>query len=251
MINYFSDRELERYSRHILLPEVGALGQSNLKNASVLVVGMGGLGAPLVQQLASSGVGHLGLVDHDRIELSNLQRQILYQEADIGRYKAEVAAEKAELLNPFITATPMVIKADQNNLDQIIPTYDIVCDGSDNFTTRLTVSDACVKHGKTLVSGAVQGFSGQIGVFRPHKGGPCYRCLFPEANETDALTCGQSGVLGPAAGVMGSLMAVETTIEIMQLRDTAETFFTVWDALTSTFRTLKVSRDPACPMHVE
>ncbi|MBS1043947.1 HesA/MoeB/ThiF family protein [Gluconobacter cerinus] len=247
----FSDAELERYSRHILLPQVGATGQARVRQASVLIVGAGGLGAPLAQQLAASGVGHIGLMDHDHLELSNLQRQVLYTTQDIGRPKAEVAAERLAALNPMSRVTAYCTRATAETLDELVPHYDLICDGTDNFETRLAVSDACVKYGRTLVSGAVQGFSGQLAVFRPQTGGPCYRCLFPEAAQTEAPTCGQSGVLGAATGVMGSLMAVEVMRELMQLEGRNETRLMIWDALGATMRSFALARDPFCPVHTD
>ena len=249
MIIDFSDAELERYSRHILLPQVGATGQARLKNASVLVVGAGGLGAPLSQQLAASGIGRIGLMDHDVLELSNLQRQVLYRTSDIGCLKAEVAAEHLRAINPLVSVMAYTERASMETLDILLPQYDLVCDGTDNFETRLTISDASVRHGKTLISGAVQGFAGQLAVFRPQSGGPCYRCLFPDAAETEAPTCGQSGVLGAATGVIGSLMAVEVMREVMELEGRDKTHFMMWDALSNTFRSFPLSRDPACPVH--
>lgn len=247
----FSDRELERYSRHILLPQVGATGQARLREAAVLVIGAGGLGAPLLQQLAASGVGHIGLVDHDRVDLSNLQRQVLYGMDDIGCLKVEAAATRLRAVNPLVDIRPYALRATDMTLDEIVPQYDLVCDGTDNFATRLAVSDACVRHGRSLVSGAVQGFSGQLAVFRPQNGGPCYRCLFPEAARTAAPNCGDAGVLGAATGVMGSLMAVEVMREIIGLEGRDETRVSMWDALAGTLQSFVLHRDPACTIHHE
>ncbi|WP_408873392.1 HesA/MoeB/ThiF family protein [Gluconobacter roseus] len=247
----FSDQELERYSRHILLPQVGATGQARLRKAAVLVVGAGGLGVPLLQQLAASGVGHIGIIDHDRVDLSNLQRQILYGTDDIGRPKVEAAAARLAALNPLVELRPYPMQATETTLDELVPHYDLICDGTDNFDTRLAVSDACVRHGRTLVSGAVQGFSGQLAVFRPQKGGPCYRCLFPDAARTSAPNCGEAGVLGAATGVMGSLMAVEVVREIIGLEGRDETRVSMWDALSGTLQSFVLHRDPSCPAHHE
>lgn len=245
----FSDHELERYSRHILLPQVGATGQARLRTASVLVIGAGGLGAPLLQQLAASGIGHIGIMDHDRVDLSNLQRQVLYGTDDIGQFKAEAAAMRLRSLNPLVNVSPYAVHASAETLDTFVPRYDLVCDGTDNPATRLAVSDACVRHGRSLVSGAVQGFSGQLAVFRPQIGGPCYRCLFPEAAETEAPNCGMSGVLGAATGVMGSLMAVEVMREVIGLEGTDQTRVSLWDALSGRMDSFVLKRDPNCPMH--
>lgn len=245
----FSDQELERYSRHILLPQVGATGQARLREASVLVIGAGGLGAPLLQQLAASGVGHIGVMDHDRLDLSNLQRQVLYDTKDIGQFKVEAAARHLKALNPLVKLSSYPVRASETTLDDLVPHYDLVCDGTDNFATRLAVSDACVRHGRSLVSGAVQGFSGQLAVFRPQKGGACYRCLFPEAARTAAPDCGMSGVLGAATGVMGCLMAVEVMREIIGLEGGDQTRVKLWDALSGTMESFVLKRDPACQMH--
>ncbi|WP_172493515.1 HesA/MoeB/ThiF family protein [Gluconobacter oxydans] len=245
----FSDHELERYSRHILLPQVGAIGQARLRGASVLVVGAGGLGAPLLQQLAASGIGRIGIMDDDRVDLSNLQRQVLYGTDDIGEFKVKAAAKRLKALNPLVTASPHPVRATGATLDALVPQYDLVCDGTDNVATRLAVSDACVRHGRSLVSGAVQGFSGQLAVFRPQKGGPCYRCLFPEAAQTEAPNCGMSGVLGAATGVMGSLMAVEVMREVIGLEGTDQTRVRLWDALSGTMESFVLKRDPACQIH--
>ncbi|MBS1075105.1 HesA/MoeB/ThiF family protein [Gluconobacter sp. Dm-73] len=247
----FSDQELERYSRHILLPQVGATGQAQLRQASVLVVGAGGLGAPLLQQLAASGIGHIGIMDHDHLELSNLQRQVLYGTDDLGLLKVEAAARRLKALNPLVKISPYAVRATETTLDDLVPQYDLVCDGTDNFPTRLAVSDACVRYGRSLVSGAVQGFSGQLAVFRSQKGGPCYRCMFPEAEQTAAPDCGMSGVLGAATGVMGSLMAVEVMREIIGLEGRDETRVSMWDALSGTMTGFTLRRDPRCPAHHE
>ncbi|MDE7540152.1 HesA/MoeB/ThiF family protein [Gluconobacter sphaericus] len=245
----FSDNELERYSRHILLPQVGAIGQTRLCEASVLVVGAGGLGAPLLQQLAASGIGRIGIMDDDRVDLSNLQRQVLYDTDDIGEFKVKAAAKRLKALNALVRVSPHQVRATTTTLDALVPQYDLVCDGTDNIVTRLAVSDACVRHGRSLVSGAVQGFSGQMAVFRPQKGGPCYRCLFPEAAKTEAPNCGMSGVLGAAAGVMGSLMAVEVMREVIGLEGTDQTRVRLWDALSGTMESFMLKRDTTCQIH--
>lgn len=247
----FTDNELERYARHILVPEIGATGQARCREASVLIVGLGGLGSGLAPSLAASGLGRLGLMDDDHVDLSNLQRQVLYDTGMIGEAKATAAARRLSALNPLVTIEQHHRRADAETLAALVPHYDVICDGSDNFATRLAISDACVKHGKTLVTGAVQGFSGQLATFRPQSGGPCYRCLFPQAVDSVALTCAEAGVLGPAAGVMGSLMAVDVLREIMAFGNDKpdQTRVTCWDALSGTFRTFTLVRDPACPAH--
>ncbi|GBR52630.1 molybdopterin biosynthesis protein MoeB [Neokomagataea thailandica NBRC 106555] len=251
MLN-FTDAELERYSRHILVPEIGAKGQALCRDAAVLIIGAGGLGAPLAQQLAASGIGKIGVVDNDRIELSNLQRQTLYDTASIGLPKVEVTQKKLSALNPHVAVEVYEQRADKELLDNLLPKYDLVCDGTDNFTTRFVVSDACVNHSKTLVAGAVQKLGGQLATFRPQKGGPCYRCLFPDADVNEAMNCSQAGVLGPATSVIASLMAVEVLREIMLLNPArpSVSVVTSWEALTNKFRQFQLTRDPACTCHI-
>ncbi|MXV43547.1 molybdopterin biosynthesis protein MoeB [Saccharibacter sp. 17.LH.SD] len=247
---HFSDEELERYSRHILLPQIGALGQDQLRQARILVIGAGGLGTSLLQQLACSGIGHIGLIDPDRVSLSNLQRQVLYHTDDVGRLKVDVARERLQQLNSHCEVLIWPVPVHETLLGDILPHYDIVCDGTDNAATRMCVSDSCVALKKTLISGSVQGVSGQLAVFRPHHGGPCYRCLFPEALETPSLGCAQAGVLGPAVSVMAGFMAIKVVKECLHLvDDLSETRLMLWDALTMGQRFYPVARDAACPMH--
>lgn len=250
MLN-FTDPELERYARHILVPEIGAIGQARCRDASVLIIGLGGLGAPLAQQLAASGIGRIGLMDDDYVDLSNLQRQILYDTNSIGTLKTHAARQKLEALNPHVRIETYTERATASTLDQLLPHYDLICDGTDNFRTRFAVSDACVRHGKTLVSGAVQGFSGQLATFRPQHHGPCYRCLFPDVDENETLNCARAGVLGPATSVIGSLMAVETLREIMRinLKNQEKTQVTLWDSLSSSFKLLTLIKDKKCKIH--
>ena len=177
----FTDDELERYSRHILLAEVGGIGQAKLKAARVLVIGAGGLGSPLLLYLAAAGVGTIGIVDDDTVDLSNLQRQIAHTTTRVGVAKALSAADAAFAINPGVTLEPHKLRLTADNAIDIIKRYDIVCDGTDNFATRFMVSDACVLAKRTLVSAAVLRFEGQLSVFKPHEGGPCYRCLYHEA----------------------------------------------------------------------
>lgn len=205
----FSIPQLERYSRQIVLPEVGAAGQARLATASVLVVGAGGLGSPALLYLAAAGVGRLGVIDHDAVELSNLHRQVLHTTADVGRAKVESAVERLGALNPGVTIDPLALRLEARNAREVMAGYDVVLDGSDTFRTRYLVSDACVLLGKPLVYGALSRFAGQVSVLA---GGtaPCYRCVFPEPPPQGAVpSCAESGVIGPLAGVIGSLMATE------------------------------------------
>ncbi len=243
----FTEAEIHRYSRHILLGEVGGTGQARLRAASVLVIGAGGLGSPLALYLAAAGVGRIGIVDDDVVELSNLQRQIAHGMADLGRAKAESAAAAMARINPEVTVEPHRTRLTPANALALIARYDIVCDGTDNFATRFLVADACVLARRTLVSAAVLRFEGQLSVFRPHVGGPCYRCLYPEAPPAGLVpSCGEAGVLGAVTGVMGTLQATEVLKEILGIGETLAGRLLIWDALATRFRTIRLPADPAC-----
>ena len=243
----FTDDELTRYSRHILLGEVGGIGQAKLKAARVLVLGAGGLGSPLLLYLAAAGVGTIGIVDDDTVDLSNLQRQIAHTTARIGVAKADSAAQSARDINPGVTIEAHRIRLSADNALDLIPRYDIVCDGTDNFGTRFMVSDACVLAKRTLVSAAVLRFEGQLSVFKPHEGGPCYRCLYHAAPPPGVVpSCSEAGVLGAVTGVMGTLQATETLKEIIGIGDSLSGRLLVWDALATRFRTVKLKPDPNC-----
>jgi adenylyltransferase/sulfurtransferase len=247
----FTENELSRYSRHILLAEVGAVGQAKLREARVLIVGAGGLGSPLALYLAAAGVGTLGLVDHDTLELSNLQRQVAHVTARIGRNKAESAAETLAALNPDVRVEIHARRMDVATALEIIPRYDIVCDGTDNFGTRFLLGDACHLLGKPLVSAAVLRFEGQLSVFQGHRGAPhpCHRCLHPEPPPEGLVpTCSEAGVLGAVTGVMGTLQATEVLKLILGIGETLTGRLLLWDALDARFRTVKLSRDPACAL---
>ncbi len=224
----FTEDEISRYSRHILLREVGGTGQARLKAARVLIVGAGGLGSPLALYLAAAGVGTIGIVDDDRVELSNLQRQIAHNSASVGAYKASSAAQAATSINPGVRATAHTARLRADNALALIGKYDIVCDGTDNFASRFLVADACVLARRTLVSAAVLRFDGQLSVFKPHAhpGGPCYRCLYPEPPPAGLVpSCSEAGVLGAVTGVMGTLQATETLKEILGIGESS-----VWAA---------------------
>lgn len=245
----FSEAEIQRYSRHILLREVGGTGQAKLKAAKILIVGAGGLGSPLALYLAAAGVGCIGLVDADTVELSNLQRQIAHGVADIGRAKVTSAAESVARINPLTTVRPHTERLDLTNAARLIADYDLICDGTDNFTTRFLVADTCVAAKKTLVSAAVLRFEGQISTFKPHIGGPCYRCLYP-APPPEGLVppCSEAGVLGAVTGVMGTLQATEAIKEITGIGTSLSGFLLVWDALAAEFRKIRLRKDPECPV---
>ena len=244
----FSEAEIQRYSRHILLREVGGTGQAKLKAARVLVVGAGGLGSPLMLYLAAAGVGTIGIVDDDRVELSNLQRQVAHTTDRIGMAKAASAARAATASIPRCASRRTQTRLTAANALDLIGRYDIVCDGTDNFATRFLVSDACVLAKRTLVSAAVLRFEGQLSVFKPHAGGPCYRCLYPEPPPEGLVpACSEAGVLGAVTGVMGTLQATEVLKEILGIGETLSGRLLVWDALDTRFRTIRLKPDPACP----
>ncbi len=247
----FTDAELRRYSRHILLGEVGAVGQARLRSARVLVVGAGGLGSPLALYLAAAGIGTLGLIDHDRLELSNLQRQVAHATDRIGRNKAESAAETLGALNPEVKVEVHAERLDADWAWRNIGRYNLVCDGTDNFATRFLLGDACHLLGRPLVSAAVLRFEGQLSVFRSHEGAPhpCHRCLHPEPPPEGLVpTCSEAGVLGAVTGVMGTLQATEALKHILGIGEGLSGRLLLWDALDMRFRTVRLRRDPACAL---
>ena len=246
------DEELERYARHLVLRQVGGPGQARIRSGRVLVIGAGGLGSPLALYLAAAGVGTIGLVDDDAVSLSNLQRQILFSTADIGRAKVEAGAAALNALNPGVRIETHALRLTQDNAAALFAGYDIIADGSDNFETRFLVNDTAFAAKKTLVSAAVTEFEGQLATFKAHDGvSPCYRCLFRDPPPPGTVpSCSEAGVLGAAAGVMGSLQALEVLKEIAGFGVGLAGRLLVYDALTARFRTIALPRDPACPLHV-
>ena len=243
----FSEDEIQRYARHILLRELGGTGQARLKAAKVLVVGAGGLGSPLALYLAAAGIGAIGLVDADVVELSNLQRQIAHGTSDIGRPKVESAAESLRRINPLVEVIEHRERLEAANVAGLIAGYDIICDGTDNFETRFLLADACVAAQKTLVTAAVLRFEGQLSTFKPHEGGPCYRCLYPEPPPEGLVpSCSEAGVLGAVTGVMGTLQATEVLKEITGIGQSLAGYLLVWNALDAEFRKIRLKKDPAC-----
>jgi adenylyltransferase/sulfurtransferase len=215
----------------------------------VLVIGAGGLGSPLALYLAAAGVGTIGLVDDDHVEISNLQRQIAHTTARIGVSKAASAAEAALAINPNVVIEPHAFRLYPDNAIDLIGRYDLVCDGTDNFGTRFLLADACALAKRTLVSAAVLRFDGQLSVFKPHEGGPCYRCLYHEAPPDGLVpTCSEAGVLGAVTGVMGTLQATEVLKEILGIGESLSGRLLVWDALATRFRTIKLRPDPKCAL---
>jgi molybdopterin-synthase adenylyltransferase len=240
------DQQLLRYSRHILLPQVDALGQQRLLDSTALIIGLGGLGSPLAMYLASSGVGHLMLADGDAVELSNLQRQILHTTADIGRPKVASARDNLLKLNPQIRITSLPQRLDETNLLEYIAQADVVIDGSDNFATRFAINRACVKARKPLVSGAAIRFEGQVSVFDSRRDdSPCYHCLYKEVDEEE-LRCAENGILAPVVGMIGTIQAIEALKLLLNIGETLAGRLVIVDALTMEIRTLSLRKDPHC-----
>ena len=246
----FSDKQLERYARHIILPELGGKGQEKLLKSSVLVVGAGGLGSPLLLYLAAAGVGRIGIVDDDAVDLSNLQRQVIHATDRIGDPKVESARGVLAGINPDVIVETHGVRLDAGNVMELIGAHDIVADGSDNFATRFLLNDACYLRGVPLVSAALLRFEGQIATFKAHAGDyPCYRCIFPEPPPEGLIpTCAEGGVLGAVAGVVGCLQATEVIKELAGIGDSLAGHLVIMDALNATFRKINVRADPACPL---
>ncbi|MSP66913.1 MAG: molybdopterin-synthase adenylyltransferase MoeB [Alphaproteobacteria bacterium] len=242
---------MRRYARHIILHEVGGVGQAKLLHSRVLVVGAGGLGSPLVLYLAAAGVGTIGIVDDDRVELSNLQRQIAHATARIGALKVESARAAALAINPEVAIETHRVRLGPDNVAALIAGYDLITDGSDNFATRFLLNDACYLGGKPLVSGAVLRFDGQLSTYKAHLGPPhpCYRCVFREAPPPGLVpSCAEGGVLGAVVGAIGSLQASEIIKELLGIGDSLSGWLLVVDALSTEFRKVRVRRDPECPL---
>lgn len=246
-VERLNDAERQRYARHLVMPEVGADGQRRLKSARVLIVGAGGLGSPAALYLAAAGVGTIGLVDFDRVEESNLQRQVLYSESDVGRSKLEAAAERLRAANSHVTIVTHEARLSATNAGALLREYDTVIDGTDNFATRYLVNDACVLLRKPNVYGSIFRFEGQMAVFAA-PGGPCYRCLHPEPPPPGLVpNCAEGGVLGVLPGVVGTIQATEALKLILGKGETLVGRFLIFDALRMRFRELRLPRDPECP----
>ena len=248
--------ELERYARHIVLRDVGGPGQAALKEASVLVIGAGGLGAPALMYLAAAGVGRLGVVDDDVVSLSNLQRQIIHTTPDVGRRKVDSAAEVIYALNPHVHFEAHAVRLDARNAMSLIGGYDLVLDGSDNFETRYLVSDACFLAARPLITAALGTFDGSLTTIRAHETNetgefnPTYRCLFPEPPPPGTVpACAEAGVMGALAGVLGSMMALEAIREIVGFGEGLVGRLLMMDTRTMRFETLRYARDPANPLN--
>ncbi|MFQ5737203.1 MAG: molybdopterin-synthase adenylyltransferase MoeB [Thermodesulfobacteriota bacterium] len=245
----FTEEQIERYSRHIILPEVGGMGQAKLLKSRVFVLGAGGLGSPSLLYLAAAGVGTIGIADGDCVDLSNLQRQIIHSTETVGKHKVDSAKEQINRLNPDVDVVAHRGRLTVENIREIIRDYDVLLDGSDNFPTRFLMNDAAFFEGKPLVSGSMFRFDGQVSVFKPGQGFPCYRCLYPEPPPKGLVpSCQEAGVLGALAGVIGVLQAVETIKEILGIGDVLAGQLLIFDALKMTFRKVRVRKDPQCAL---
>jgi adenylyltransferase/sulfurtransferase len=247
----FTDEQIERYARHIVLKEVGGVGQQRLLRAKVLVIGAGGLGCPIALYLAAAGVGTIGIVDDDVVSLSNLQRQIAHATARIGTSKTESAAATLTAINPDVCVVEHRTRINAENAAKLIAAYDLVADGSDNFATRFLVNDSCYFARKPLVTAAIAQFDGQLATFKAYQEGdhPCYRCVFRDAPQGDFdQGCARDGVLGALAGVMGSLQAVEVLKELLGIGESLSGSLTIYDGLGGRFHRMAVRRDPECPL---
>ena len=251
----FTEDQIERYARHIILKDVGGHGQAKLLGARVLVVGAGGLGSPVIMYLAAAGVGKIGVIDDDEVSLSNLQRQILHTTDRVGMAKTESAAKVTAALNPDVNLVTHNFRLDVTNIMDVLDGYDIVADGSDNFSTRFLINDACFFARRPLVSAAILRFDGQVYTFKPHQKDadghalPCYRCLFPEAPPPGQIpSCAEAGVLGALCGTIGSLQATEIIKELLGIGDSLAGSLMIYEGLSSEFRKIRVKADPGCPL---
>ncbi|GGH77124.1 molybdopterin/thiamine biosynthesis adenylyltransferase [Filimonas zeae] len=239
--------ELQRYLRQIMLPEIGITGQEKLQQAKVLVIGAGGLGCPVLQYLTAAGVGTIGIADHDAVDITNLQRQILYNTHDIGHLKANIAATRLSALNPFVQLQPIIEKVSEHNAAELMAAYDLIIDGSDNFPTRYLVNDTCVALNKPFISGSVLGFEAQVSVYN-YKGGPTYRCLFPEPSAT--ANCAENGVLGILPGIAGAYMANEAVKVICQAGTVLSGLLLVINSLTNSNQLFQFTRQQPASVQV-
>lgn len=244
----FTGAELDRYARHVMLREIGGPGQRRLKAAKVLVVGAGGLGSPALLYLAAAGVGTIGLIDADTVEVSNLQRQIIHADARIGRPKVASAAEQMTALNPFVAVRPYHRRLTAEIAEALIADYDLVLDGTDNFDTRYLVNRTCARLGKPLIAAAITQWEGQIALWDPARGGPCYECVFPDRPAPGLVpSCAEAGVAGPLPGVLGAMMAMEAIKHLTGAGETLRGRMLIWDGLCAEARVIATRRRPGCP----
>ena len=245
----FTEDEVRRYARHIILPGIGGDGQRKLNQARVLVIGAGGLGSPAAMYLAAAGVGTIGLVDFDRVELSNLQRQLLHDTDDVGRPKVDSARDRLNELNPNVEVVPHRVLLSSENAFEVLGPYDVVVDGTDNFPVRYLVNDACQMLGTPLVYGSIYQWEGQATVFLPGQQTPCYRCLFPEPPPPGTVpSCAEGGVFGVLPGIIGSIQAVEAIKLVLGVGETLAGTLVLYDAMRNEFTSVKLRWDPDCPV---
>ncbi len=245
----FTDEQIQRYSRQIILPEVGGKGQQKLCQAKVLIIGAGGLGSPIALYLGAAGIGTIGLIDGDVVDLSNLQRQVLHTTAHVGTPKVESGRRLLSALNPEVVLKTYQDNISATNIMGLLPDYDLVMDGSDNFGTRFLVNDACYFAKKTLISGSIFRFEGQVTTIKAHEGFPCYSCLYPEPPPAGLVpNCQEAGVLGVLAGTIGILQANEAIKEILGIGGTRANHLLIYDALEMKFRKVARPKDPDCPL---
>lgn len=245
-----SETQFRRYARHLILDEVGEEGQERLLQSRVLVVGAGGLGSPLLLYLAAAGVGTIGVIDDDRVDLTNLQRQIVHATKSVGDLKVDSARATLAAINDDVRVEPYAVRLGPDNAEALIAQYDLVADGSDNFATRYLLTDWCFRLRKPLVAAALSPFEGQLSTFRPYLGDghPCYRCLFREPPQPDMVPrCEEAGILGAVAGVLGTLQAVEVLKELLGLGDSLDGALLIYDALRAHFHRIRIGKDPECP----
>jgi molybdopterin/thiamine biosynthesis adenylyltransferase len=241
--------QLDRYSRHIIMDEIGAEGQKRLLDSAVLCIGAGGLGSPILQYLAAAGIGTIGIADDDVVERSNLQRQVIHADGDVGRPKVESAREFIERQNPNVTVRTHETRVTTDNIEALLDEYDVVVDGSDNFATRYLVNDACTLAGVPFAHGAILRFEGQVTTFEANEGGPCYRCLFPEAPEPGTVPdCATAGVLGVLPGTVGCMQATEAIKLCLEYGETLDGRMVFYDAGDMTFQEVSIEPRPDCPI---
>jgi adenylyltransferase/sulfurtransferase len=237
--------DFKTFEKQIILKKIGISGQKRIKNSRVLIIGMGGLGCPLLTYLASAGVGNLGIIDHDKVEISNLNRQTLFNLSDIGKFKVVQAKMKIDKIFRAIKVRKFTEKIVKKNIRKIIKDYEIICDGTDNFDTRYLINDECKKNKKILISAAINKFDGQIFKFNFKKKGPCLRCFMPERPEQEN-NCGSDGIFSPVAGILGSLQANEVLKTILNLKDDLNNNILLFNALKSSLRKIKITSNPSC-----
>ena len=238
-------KDYERFKKQIILKKIGVVGQKKIKNAKVLIIGMGGLGCPLLTYLASSGVCNIGIVDYDKVELSNLNRQILFNTSDIGKYKVNQAKSKIKKIYKNITIKVFKIKISKNNIKSIIKNFDIICDGTDNFNTRYLINDYSKKNKKILISAAISKFDGHVFKYNFKKKGPCLRCFMPE-KPLEENNCESEGIFAPVAGIIGALQANEVLKTVLDLKDDLNNNFLVFNSLSMTLRKIKINKNRDC-----